>query len=683
MRSFLSSHRHHIAYGLFIVACGLLVLALPGYIWQSGHPLSATTGNLALFAMLIFAVALWFKPSDAPRLQPLRRKTTWGRVNWVVLAMSAFLLFVLGEVNGRVIWPDVRASQHAQMCYLVLAALGMARAFSGRWRWSGAMLWHYKRGHMALLVAIILLAFAVRVWQVDDWLRFPLDETSFALGVVELRDDATAPLLQPFHWIAAFTSVYPYLQARAVDIFGPDWLALRMVSVVFGTLTIPALYLLATTLFDRRTALLAALILAIFPPHIFSSRVGMNNIADPFFGVMALAFLARGFKYNRLSDYALAGIMLGLTHYFYEGGRLLFTGLLIIWLVMVIVVWRLHQHWRGWLALLVAMSLMVLPFYYTLLNGNYALTPRWDERGNHARPAFELTVRAIGDAAMVRLLGLEEPPHDTDVDARWWHIEQYVRDKILPPAHHIIYYPDGSGIYYGGDYGLVMWYALPFFFMGLVWALLRLRLAGWFILVWVLATLFGNSLVNYSNWSARFVVVYPALALLIAIGLRHTLDWLLSGWRATDRDGILLILAGGLVFAQVGYYFDVHLDHVRTHVYADIQYDHLDALYRAEAYPDGSYLVYLTPSYVGGFILDAWLALRQRDIIYAIYDPRRFVDWHLLPRNVPLLLAIEPSDTATLQAIESHFDVTGPYWSDNPALPRANQFALYVVRQGG
>ena len=120
------------------------------------------------------------------------------------------------------------------------------------------------------------------------------------------------------------------MQAWGVGLLGRNLEGLRILSVIVGTLGIPALYFLAKELFDRKTALLAALMPGRFPPHIQFSRIALNNIVDPLFGTLALAFLVRGLKYNRPLDYALSGAALGLTQYFYEGGRLLFPALILL-----------------------------------------------------------------------------------------------------------------------------------------------------------------------------------------------------------------------------------------------------------------------------------------------------------------------------------------------------------------
>ncbi len=77
--------------------------------------------------------------------------------------------------------------------------------------------------------------------------------------------------------------------------------------------------------------MIAALLLATFPPQLHFTRIGLVNAADPMIGVAMLAFLARGWRTGARRDFVLAGLMLGMTQYFFAGGKLLFSGLLIVW----------------------------------------------------------------------------------------------------------------------------------------------------------------------------------------------------------------------------------------------------------------------------------------------------------------------------------------------------------------
>nr|MBA2278031.1 glycosyltransferase family 39 protein [Chloroflexia bacterium] len=94
-------------------------------------------------------------------------------------------------------------------------------------------------------------------------------------------------------------------------------------SALFGTLAVLFTWLLCHRLFDRRTALLAASILAVFHFHVHMSRLALNNVADSFFLMAMLFFLDRGFSERRRLDCLLAGMCIGISQYFYTSARLI------------------------------------------------------------------------------------------------------------------------------------------------------------------------------------------------------------------------------------------------------------------------------------------------------------------------------------------------------------------------
>src|SRR5690606_20463028 len=229
----------------------------------------------------------------------------------------------LALVNG----PGPEPSAHLQFGLLAGGvALLLAGFGAGRW---------LRRGRFPtqgwLLVGLLLLAAGVRLWNLEQAVHFYVDEGNFVEGILRLRTEPNIRLIGPFNFIAALTWVYPYMQWASAEALGSNLLALRVVSAVCPLLTVAARYRLGRVLFDARIGLLAAFALAVFPPHIHFSRLGLNNVADPLFGVLALASMAQGLRGGRWRDYALAGVLLGLTQYFYEGGRLLFPALALVW----------------------------------------------------------------------------------------------------------------------------------------------------------------------------------------------------------------------------------------------------------------------------------------------------------------------------------------------------------------
>jgi mannosyltransferase len=114
---------------------------------------------------------------------------------------------------------------------------------------------------------IVLLAFALRIIRLDFQ---PLwwDEgysVFFATRDFWTMIERTAIDIHP--------PLYYAILQLWLNLFGTSDVALRLLSVVIGTATIPLLYILARKLFtDHRIALVAAFLLAISPFHIYYSQ---------------------------------------------------------------------------------------------------------------------------------------------------------------------------------------------------------------------------------------------------------------------------------------------------------------------------------------------------------------------------------------------------------------------------
>lgn len=97
-------------------------------------------------------------------------------------------------------------------------------------------------------------------------------------------------------------------------LFGTDQVASRLAAVLFGTMTIPLMYLLTREFFTKRVALAAALLTAIAPFAIKSMMAEMD-VMVMFFSLLAFLFLVRGLKSGKKLTLLLAGVALGLAIY--------------------------------------------------------------------------------------------------------------------------------------------------------------------------------------------------------------------------------------------------------------------------------------------------------------------------------------------------------------------------------
>ncbi|MHB1413724.1 MAG: ArnT family glycosyltransferase [Chloroflexota bacterium] len=135
-------------------------------------------------------------------------------------------------------------------------------------------------------------------------------------------------------------ALFMYFLAEAIKTFGHDVTSLRVVSALFGTATVPALYVATRQMFDRRVALLASLGLAASYWHLSISRTVFRAITLPFFETLAVLFLwaalRRSEHRSKLGLFAVAGAFLGAVLYTYIAGRMVPVVLLVFLLAQVI-----------------------------------------------------------------------------------------------------------------------------------------------------------------------------------------------------------------------------------------------------------------------------------------------------------------------------------------------------------
>jgi 4-amino-4-deoxy-L-arabinose transferase-like glycosyltransferase len=108
----------------------------------------------------------------------------------------------------------------------------------------------------------------------------------------------------------------------SVSIFGRTATAVRLVSVILGTLAVLAAYLFTREVFDRTKAWVAAGLLATLPLNVHFSRLGVDNIIDSLSTATILWLLVRGMKRGSSLYFLAAGILGGLCLATYPGTRL-------------------------------------------------------------------------------------------------------------------------------------------------------------------------------------------------------------------------------------------------------------------------------------------------------------------------------------------------------------------------
>ena len=189
-----------------------------------------------------------------------------------------------------------------------------------------------------ILIILILLAFGLRIWR--------LDVLPPGLYFDEAFDgwDARRIAFEGYHpvYFAANNGREPlfiYLSALSVRIFGPTAYALRLVSALAGTLTVPAVYvaarailrLLADQLHDRTKspfiaalpALVATAAIVVSYWHLSLSRLAFRVVLLPLLSALAMAWFWRAWHGRRRRDYVWSGALFALALNAYISARFL------------------------------------------------------------------------------------------------------------------------------------------------------------------------------------------------------------------------------------------------------------------------------------------------------------------------------------------------------------------------
>ena len=169
------------------------------------------------------------------------------------------------------------------------------------------------QSHAVALAAISICGALLRVWNLGAK-SFWVDEAFSAVI-------AAAPWHEFWHQIrAAELNMLPYYLLLRIWIqFGSSEAWLRLLSALFAIATIPAIYLLASRLFNRRVGLLSASLLAVHPAHIrFSQEARSYSLTVLLLTLSAIALLRalRDEKKLYWGAYAVSGVMAAYSHFF-------------------------------------------------------------------------------------------------------------------------------------------------------------------------------------------------------------------------------------------------------------------------------------------------------------------------------------------------------------------------------
>lgn len=224
--------------------------------------------------------------------------------------------------------------------------------------------------HLFIAVALMLLAFALRVYAIDD---FPPGLTHDEIAHLDVANQ-----IRSGDWRLLYPRDYGIelgdqpLLAMSLSIWGNDLMAMRLPSLFIGTFGLACLYALAVRLFGVRVGLLTLGTAALVWWSILMGRVILREVLELPIYALALYSFWRGFedhtreRSRSLRPFVLGGIALGIAQYVHTIPRGLFIVVIIFGLYLLIFQCALFKRaWRGLLVFVIVAEVIAMPMLIT------------------------------------------------------------------------------------------------------------------------------------------------------------------------------------------------------------------------------------------------------------------------------------------------------------------------------
>jgi len=155
-----------------------------------------------------------------------------------------------------------------------------------------------------MLLAILVAAFAIRALDLNFNSAFGGESFNVLMGKSVLARGTDVPqyLRESYGWY-----LWPIAAAVADRIGGLT--AVRLLAAVLGTAAVYGIFAFTRRLFDERTGLVAALLMAVFAPAILSSRIATSDAPGMATLTFALAAFVRAWRGDRVRWWLVAAVL--------------------------------------------------------------------------------------------------------------------------------------------------------------------------------------------------------------------------------------------------------------------------------------------------------------------------------------------------------------------------------------
>jgi 4-amino-4-deoxy-L-arabinose transferase-like glycosyltransferase len=488
--------------------------------------------SLAGIAVIMLSFFIRVKPAFQAKIDRISipQKVVWIASAILLSALTVFsmLLFIK---NGKTIYIPVILTWFGSGVVYIYAFRDQFPSLTTIKTWVKA-----HRTELLILGGIILLAAFLRLYKLGVYPRV-IDGDEGMLGEFAKSTNA-GELANPFALWENIGALYMQTIALCIRIFGANAFALRILPAISGILAIPALYIFARQITNKRIAMISSFLLAVSNAQINFSRISsVGYIHDTWLVPLELFLLLAGLEKRKSWMAAAGGVLLAIHYSIYLTSQLI-TGLILVFMLIALI------FMRGWFlpkirqaaAFWGGFAIMIQPeIFYAVRNPN-EFFDRIIQNGSLQTGWAAQTATNTGQSIIQVLAG-----------------------RVLHVFLSLIYYP--AQAYYGSSIPLLTLFGAVLFLAGLGIILLRVRTPGMLLLngyFWAPTVAIGVLSIPPSADSYRILAALPAALLIAAIALEALLESVGAGWDRARRvygfitGGVLLSITVFGIWAYFG-----------------------------------------------------------------------------------------------------------------------------------
>jgi len=312
---------HGLIVYLISLLANLLLASEPGRSWAV----------ILLAAAAVLTVVLWGQQKWIPAFPP-HPTTRTGNANrrhlFYLLGVTGALTLVLAADLRFVADPNETFGLAGTLWLAGIGSL-LCSAFVGSHSVCSDALRPTKWTTLEIVIiaGLVVVALLTRVW---DLTHFPdnIYPDEIMTGTVAtqayINPIGRSPSVFSTLWSGIdLPALWFWIVALFLKFGGSTLATLRLPAALFGAATVLPLYGLIRGTWGRSAAVAGAAMLAVSASNVHYSRLALNNIVTQFFWATCFLFALRGLRSRQPFDWALAGLVAGLSEHFYYGTRLL------------------------------------------------------------------------------------------------------------------------------------------------------------------------------------------------------------------------------------------------------------------------------------------------------------------------------------------------------------------------